>query len=114
MVRILEVSRALEARGYGADGRLALSTGAEELELSVRDGKGEVAAAAALPERHEHDGPHVRVPPGALAALAFGALGACPATHAARLGWLEAKDPRSLALADALFALPAYFSPDAF
>jgi hypothetical protein len=50
----------------------------------------------------------------ALAALAFGGLGARPATLAARLGWLEPKDERSLALADALFALPAYFSPDAF
>jgi predicted acetyltransferase len=113
MVRILDPVRALEARGYEAEGCLALSIGAEHLELSVRDGKGEVASTAA---RREADGqPHIRIARGAaLAALAFGALGARPATHAARLGWLEAKGERSLALADTLFALPAYFSPDTF
>jgi predicted acetyltransferase len=114
MIRILDVARALEARGYGVEGHLSLSTGAEDLQLSVRDGKGQVATKSSLSQREEHNGPHVQVPPGALAALAFGALGARPATHAARLGWLQAKDDRSLAFADALFALPAYFSPDAF
>jgi predicted acetyltransferase len=108
MIRILDATRALGARGYEAEGRLGLSIGAEDLQLSVRDGEGEVASTAPLSERH------IRVNPRALAALAFGAFGARPATHAARLGWIEAKDERSLALADALFALPAYFSPDSF
>jgi predicted acetyltransferase len=112
MIRILDVSRALEARGYEADGSLAVSIGDESVQLSVRDGRCEVAFT---PAPSPHAGAHVRVAEGAaLAALAFGGLGARPATLAARLGWLEAKGERSLALADALFALPAYFSPDAF
>jgi predicted acetyltransferase len=114
MIRILDAARALEARGYAAEGRLALTTGAEELQLTVRDGKGHVASTGSRSQHEADDWPHVRVLPGALAALGFGAFGACPATHAVRLGWLQAKDDRSLALADALLGLPAYFSPDAF
>src|SRR5262249_47599121 len=45
MIRILDVTRALEARGYEAEGRLAFSIGAENMVLSVRDGKGEVTRA---------------------------------------------------------------------
>jgi hypothetical protein len=43
--------------------------------------------------------------------VAFGAL---PPSQAERLGWLSARDARALARADALFALPPYFSPDPF
>jgi predicted acetyltransferase len=114
MLRILDVARALEARGYAAEGFLALSVGAQDFQLSVRDGKGEVTSGNVRSQREAPDRARIHVTPVALAALAFGAFGACPATHAARLGWLEAKGDRSLALADALFALPAYFSPDAF
>ncbi len=104
MVRILDVARALEARGYRADGRLELSIGEEALELDVRDGKGSVAAATGAE-------PNLRLRPAALAAVAFGGL---RASQAERLGWLAARDGRSLTLAEALFSMPAYFSPDAF
>jgi predicted acetyltransferase len=103
MVRVLDARRALEARGWPADGDLVLQIGEETLRLSVRGGR-----ATATPTGGE---PDVRLAPAALAAVAFGAL---PAAHAARLGWLAARDARALQLAGALLALPAYFSPDPF
>jgi hypothetical protein len=104
LVRALDVSRALEARGYEAEGQLVLAIGEETVELRVRDGRGAVLPAPG-------GEPQVRLGARALAAVAFGAL---RAVDAARLGWVDARDARSLALADALFSLPAYFSPDPF
>jgi hypothetical protein len=103
-VSVLDASRALEARGYGAEGKLVIGIGDEKLELSARDGRGSV-----LPVPGGE--PQVQLDARALAAVAFGAL---PVTQAERLGWVTARDTRSLELAEALFALPAYFSPDPF
>ena len=103
MVRALDAARALESRGWPADGTLVLAVGDETLEVTVREGR-----ASAVPTRAE---PHVRLDLRALSAVAFGAL---PASHAARLGWLTARDDHALDLADALLALPPYFSPDPF
>jgi predicted acetyltransferase len=104
LVRILDAPRALEARGYLAEGRLLIAAGDTNLELSVRDGRGSVAPAP----RGE---PQIRLDSRALAAVAFGAL---PVTQAERFGWAAVRDDHALALADTLFSLPAYFSPDPF
>lgn len=103
LVRVLHTVRALEARGWLAEGTLVLQVGDETLELTAKAGR-----ATVLPSHAE---PHVHLDAGALAAVAFGAL---PAARAARLGWLTARDSRALALAEALLALPPYFSPDPF
>jgi predicted acetyltransferase len=103
MVRVLDAKRALEARGYGADGKVALLVGEEAIRVAVRGGRAEVLPCSGPPE--------VRIEPPALAAIAFGALAP---TRAARLGWVEARDALALARADELFALPPYFSPDPF
>jgi predicted acetyltransferase len=103
MVRALDPARALEARGWLRDGTLILAVGEETLEVTARGGR-----ATAVPTGDE---PHVRLDLRALSAVAFGAL---PASHAARLGWLAARDDRALELAETLLALPPYFSPDPF
>jgi predicted acetyltransferase len=103
MVRLLEPRRALEARGYGADGSAALLVGGEAIEVVVRGGR-----AAVTPCRGQ---PSLQMEPPALGAIAFGALAP---TCAARFGWVKARDPLALALADELFASPPYFSPDPF
>jgi len=103
MVGVLHAARALESRGWSTDGTLVLAVGDETLEVTARGGR-----ATAVPTRSE---PHVRLDLRALSAVAFGAL---PASHAARLGWLAARDDRALGLADTLLALPPYFSPDPF
>ncbi len=103
MVRMVDVASALTARGWRLPGELVLGVGERRLALSVRDGHAEVAETASDPS--------INVDEVALAAIAFGAL---PVTHAMRLGWVAARDERALALADALLALPPYFSPDRF
>jgi predicted acetyltransferase len=103
LVRILDPATALTARGYAAEGTTVLSVEGECLELSIESG-----CARATPTTAE---PAIRT---TLPALSAVALGAVPLRQAARLGWLQAKDERSLAFADALLALPPYFSPDPF
>jgi len=103
MVRLLDATQALEARGWLADGRVVVAAGDETLELVARDGHAVVA-------RTEGE-PMIRLTPHTLAAIAFGGL---RASDASRLGRATARDDSSLALADALFALPPYFSPDPF
>jgi predicted acetyltransferase len=103
MVRVLDAARALEARGWLEEGALVLAVGDETLEIVAKGGR-----ATAGPSRGE---PHVRLDARALAAVAFGAL---PASRAARLGWLTARDAGTLARAESLLSLPPYFSPDPF
>jgi predicted acetyltransferase len=103
MVRVLHAARALEARGWLAEGTVVLAVGEETLEVTAKAGR-----ATVVPSRSE---PHVHLDARTLAAVAFGAL---PVSRAARLGWLTARDARALALAEALLALPPYFSPDPF
>lgn len=103
MVRALDPAVALAARGWGADGTLVLEVAGQRLQLEAKAGRATVAPTQAEP--------HVRLDAPGLSAVAFGAL---PARDAARLGMLAARDERALALADALFRLPPYFSPDPF
>ncbi len=103
-LRLVDVSRALAARGWREDGRLRVQTdGADRFEIVARAGSATVTHTTAEPD--------VSAGAAALAAVAFGSV---RAGDAARWGWLRARDERTLGLAEALFALPAYLSPDAF
>jgi predicted acetyltransferase len=104
MVRALDVVAALRARGYAAEGSLAIGVGAERVELAVSAGRAEVRVAAG-------PSPDLRLTAPAMSAVAFGAL---RMRDAALFGWVEARDERVLFLADAIFALPPYFSRDPF
>ncbi|HEX8795022.1 MAG TPA: sterol carrier protein domain-containing protein, partial [Polyangiaceae bacterium] len=103
MLRVLDPTVALAARGWAAEGTLALDVAGDGLRLEVRGGRATVTPSG--------DEPDVRLDTPALSAVAFGAL---PARDAARLGMLAARDEKTLGLADALFRLPPYFSPDPF
>jgi predicted acetyltransferase len=109
MLRIEDVPRALEARGYPADGALDVvvgGTGAgEELAVSVRvrDGRAEVSAALGAAAA-------LRTTRATLASVLYGGL---RVSDAARLGLLDA-DARTLARADAIFALPPLAPVDPF
>jgi predicted acetyltransferase len=103
MVNMLGVDAGLPARGWAAEGSLVLEVLGSRHRLTVRDGR-----AAVEPS---FDEPDLKLNRRALSAIAYGAL---RAAAAARLGMLEARDEKALALADALFQLPPYFSPDPF
>lgn len=103
MLRLVDPARALSARGWPRDGALVVQVGESRLAIEAKDGR---AAAT-----HTSSEAHLRLDARALAAVAFGALSA---SHAERLGWARPRDASALALADALFALPPYFSPDPF
>jgi predicted acetyltransferase len=103
MVCVLDPATALAARGYTAEGTIVLAVDDASFEVSVENGRARVTPTTAEPS--------LRTTLPALSAVAFGAL---PAAHAARLGWLEAKDEGALAFANTLLALPPYFSADPF
>jgi predicted acetyltransferase len=103
MLRVTDVRRALESRGWAADGTAVLAIDGETLELGVSGGRASVVPS--------HAEPDARLGAQALAAIAFGGL---RPIHAARLGWVQARDERALARVDALLALPPFFSPDPF
>lgn len=103
MVRVLEPATALAARGWAAEGSLVLEVSGERVQLEVRAGRATAGPTTAEPDLRL-DGP-------ALSGVAFGGLSA---SDAGRLGMVAARDERTLALADALFRLPPYFSPDPF
>lgn len=103
MVRIVDIDRALLARGWRGSGRLVFDTGEGAVDLHVSEG-----VATISPARSE---PALRLDRVTLAAVAFGGL---RPSQAARLGWLAARDEATLALADVLLGLPPYFSPERF
>jgi predicted acetyltransferase len=103
MLRLVDPARAFGARGWSEEASLVVEAGDQRLAISVRGGRATVSPARSTPD--------VWMTPMALGAVAFGAL---PASQAARLDWLRVRDDRTLARAEALFALPAYFSPDPF
>jgi predicted acetyltransferase len=114
MVRIEDVPRAIEARGYAADGALDIvvhasegeTNGAgEEIAVSVRvaGGRAEVSAARGAAAA-------LRTTRAALSSLLYGGL---RASDAARLGLADA-DARTLARADAVFAMAPVAPIDAF
>jgi hypothetical protein len=103
MLRVNDAARTLAARGWAAEGTVVLAIDGVALELAVQAGR-----AVVTPSRAD---PDARLDAPALAAVALGGL---RASHAARLGWLAARDDYALARVDALLALPPFFSPDPF
>ncbi len=103
MVRIEDVHRAIEARGYAADGSFDVVV-ADEIAMSVRveDGRAEVSAARGSSA--------IRASRASLAAILYGAL---RPSEAARLG-LAFADERTLARIDAIVAMPAVAPIDPF
>jgi predicted acetyltransferase len=114
MVRIEDISRAVEARGYPADGAFDIvvqapegeaNGAAEEIALSVRvdAGRAEVSAARGASAS-------LRTGRGALASMLYGGL---RPSDAVRLGLADA-DARTLARADAIFAMAPLAPVDPF
>ncbi|CAN5788558.1 enhanced intracellular survival protein Eis [soil metagenome] len=114
MVRIEDVPRAIEARGYRTEGSfdVVVHAGAgetngagDELAVSVRvaDGHAEVSAARGAAGA-------IRTTRSTLASLLYGGL---KASDAVRLGLADA-DARTLARADAILALPPPMPVDPF
>jgi predicted acetyltransferase len=114
MVRIEDVPRAIEARAYAADGAFDVVVHAgegethgagDDIAVSVRveGGRAEVSAARGASAA-------LRTTRAGLASLLYGAL---RPTDAVRLGLAEA-DARTLARADALFAMPPLLPLDLF
>jgi predicted acetyltransferase len=101
MVRVEDVPRAFEARGYAEDGAFDVvllgDDGREELAVSVRvlDGRAEVAAARGAAGA-------IRTSRSALASLLYGGL----RLHDAQRLHLAVADPRTVARVDAVLALP--------
>jgi predicted acetyltransferase len=103
MVRLVDVARALEARGWRDDGTFRLGVGADTLAIEVRAGRANVGRADGPGDLSVRDARD-------LAAIAFGGL--TPA-RAERLGMAMLRDEARTTVENAL-AIPPYFSPDAF
>lgn len=104
MLRLLDVARAFEARGYAVDGALDVAVdGAPPRAIEIRDGQARVCPA--------RGGPLLRLDRAALGAVLYGGL---PASSAARIGWLSADSQDALRLADDLFGHPPFFALDPF
>ena len=103
MLRVLDVSRALEARGYGVAARVVVKVAGELWEVDTRGERPRVAPAFAAAADLTLDAR-------ALASVAFGGL---RVSEACALGLAEAVSPR-LAELDALFALPPFSVLDNF
>jgi predicted acetyltransferase len=114
MVRIEDVPRAFEARGYAADGTFdvvvhagdgAANVAGDEIAVSVRveQGRAEVSAARAAAAAF-------RTTKNVLASLLYGGL---RPSDAVRLG-LAAADPRTLARIDPIFAMAPLAPVDPF
>jgi sterol carrier protein len=104
MVRLVDIGRALAARGWAADGTLRLDVGDQALRLEVRgrratvgDARGEPCDLSVLDAR-------------GLAAMAYGGLAP---SHAERLELANIRI-QARATAEAVFAMPPYFSPDPY
>jgi predicted acetyltransferase len=103
MIRVTDVARALGARGWRRPGRLVVDVEGARYEIDARDGAATVTSTHA-PADITTD----------LRALASVALGGQRASDAARLGRLSATDAAALERADAMLALPPFFSSDRF
>ena len=114
MVRVEDVPRAIEARGYAADGAFDVVVHAAEgesngagdelaMSVSVEDGRAVVSAARVASAA-------LRTSRATLASLLYGGL---RPSDAVRMGLADA-DPRTLARADAILALPPMFPVDPF
>ncbi|MGD0677032.1 MAG: GNAT family N-acetyltransferase [Polyangiaceae bacterium] len=111
MVRVVDVARALRERGWREAGTLVLDVAGDLFSVTAEGGRAHVVRAASRSRLRTRPKPDVRLSRAALSAVAFG--GVRP-FHAARLGWLEARDTAALVRAERFLRLPPYFSPDRF
>jgi predicted acetyltransferase len=105
MLRATDLPRALLSRGWPHDGALAFEVDGARWHLTVRDGAARLAPGPGPGE------PSIRADARTFVSIAFGGM---RATDAARWGTLEARGPEALAAAEAILALPPYFSPERF
>jgi predicted acetyltransferase len=104
MLRLLDIARAVEARGYSTEGALDVAVdGAPPCSIEIRNGLGKMGAP--------RGGPLLRIERAALGAVLYGGL---LVSQAARLGWVSADSSSTLRLADDLFGHPPFFSLDPF
>jgi predicted acetyltransferase len=104
MLRLLDIARAVEARGYPKDGAIDVAVdGAPPLRIEIHEGRAKIEGS--------RGGPLLRLDRPALGAVLYGGL---PPSCAARIGWLAADAPSALHLADELFAHPPFFALDPF
>lgn len=104
MVRLADIARAIEGRGYPLEGVIDLAIeGGPPRGVEFFEGAAKLGPARGGPILHANCK--------ALPAMLYGGLSA---SNAARLGWLFADTPRTLRLADELFAQPPFFALDAF
>lgn len=104
MLRLLDVTRAVEARGYAHDGALDLAVdGAPPFSIEIQGGRAKLGAS--------RGGPLLRLDRPGLGAILYGGL---PASQAARIGWLSADSDSTIQLADLLFGHPPFFALDPF
>ena len=109
MIRLVDVRRALLARGYAEEGSLELGIG-EEPPFTLRVGPR--AGEASVVESGEERAPRaLRMSASTLASVAFGGL---RLEDAVRLGWLGTPDAAAVRVGSALLRLPAFFSADSF
>jgi predicted acetyltransferase len=108
MVRLTDVTRALEARGYAADGAVTLAVNhegrTEAVHVDVARGAASVTPTSTVPSDA------LAIDHAALGAVLFGGLAV---REAVDLGWARAL-PATALRADALFALPPFFALDPF
>jgi predicted acetyltransferase len=104
MLRLLDVPRAVEARGYSSDGAIDVAIdGAPAVSIRIEGGLGRIGPGTS--------GPLLQVDRASLGAILYGGL---PPSQAARIGWLSADSEATLRLADALFNHPPFFALDPF
>ena len=102
MVRIVDLERAIVARGYAVDGAVSLAVdGREVVGVRIESGKAHVTRSAS--------GPALTTDSATLSAILYGALAP---SDAARLGLATAS--QGLASLDDVFRLPPYFALDPF
>jgi predicted acetyltransferase len=102
MLRVLDLRRALEARGWGDDGAFAVDVGGERWAVHVEEGR----ARAQTPK----DEPVLKLDRTALAEVLFGGL---PVEDAVRLGRASGDAP-AIAEAARMLAGPPFSWVDEF
>lgn len=103
MIRMLDVRRALAARGYTTSGDVDVKTKSHTLRITARDGRGHVAKSAKR-------GSPLTTDERTLASMAFGGL---RVTAAAHLGLARGRE-ETVGRADTLLQLPPFVTLDRF
>jgi predicted acetyltransferase len=112
MVRLVDVKRALEARGYAEDGEVSIGVAEPREAFRIR-AQGGRATVEPIPYGQA---PMLLLDRAALGAMVYGGLSP---SDAVCLGWMEptgssAAFENAVALADGVFRIPPYFSFDPF